>query len=204
MNVKSEPAAYADGKPVHVPSAADDPAASSTAATGATPTTTSTAPATSTSGTLLPSPPNSGSPTGDQASAAVRLALGTSTSQSSDLTAVSNYLNNTSAIPERSATCRYGYRCRLCTWSRPHFHCTHPRCHFATEVDEILLCHLTQFHANIDVREGYEFYDSQVECNTPGCNSKGLTRHYHCTRPGCGYSFVRYWRSAFLYTSSKL
>ncbi|GAV07890.1 hypothetical protein RvY_17670 [Ramazzottius varieornatus] len=92
-------------------------------------------------------------------------------------------------LPEKSPTCQYG----SCVYAgRDHYHCTHPRCHFASERDDILVLHIREFHTNIDIMEGYEFFDQSVDCDLAGCASNRLTRHFHCMRPGCLYSFVRY------------
>ncbi|XP_063985247.1 uncharacterized protein LOC135166671 isoform X2 [Diachasmimorpha longicaudata] len=73
-----------------------------------------------------------------------------------------------------------------------HHHCSQPRCHFSTDRPDQLLMHSKDFHDNIDIPSGFAFYDKMVDCRLAGCHSNRVHRHYHCTRPNCGYSFVRY------------
>ncbi|XP_022236904.1 zinc finger protein castor homolog 1-like isoform X2 [Limulus polyphemus] len=73
-----------------------------------------------------------------------------------------------------------------------HFHCTQPRCHFVTDRSDILLLHSKDFHDNIDIMEGFLFFDRSVDCRFLNCQSNKVNRHFHCVRPGCNYSFVRY------------
>ncbi|XP_064461126.1 zinc finger protein castor homolog 1-like [Ornithodoros turicata] len=81
----------------------------------------------------------------------------------------------------------------LCAFQRQrHFHCIQPRCHYVTDRQDILVLHSKDFHDNIDIMEGFVFFDRSVDCRLPGCHSNKINRHFHCTRPSCGYSFVRY------------
>ncbi|XP_076365367.1 zinc finger protein castor homolog 1-like isoform X3 [Tachypleus tridentatus] len=73
-----------------------------------------------------------------------------------------------------------------------HFHCTQPRCFYVTDRSDILLLHSKDFHDNIDILEGFVFFDRYVDCRLPNCQSNKVNRHFHCTRPECNYSFVRY------------
>lgn len=52
--------------------------------------------------------------------------------------------------------------------------------------------HSKDFHDNVDIPPGFAFYDRMIDCRLAGCHSNRVNRHFHCTRPGCGYSFVRY------------
>jgi hypothetical protein len=52
--------------------------------------------------------------------------------------------------------------------------------------------HSKDFHDNVDIPPGFAFFDRMVDCRLSGCHSNRVNRHFHCTRPGCGYSFVRY------------
>ncbi|XP_026685643.1 uncharacterized protein LOC103517910 [Diaphorina citri] len=82
---------------------------------------------------------------------------------------------------------------QLCIFlSRPHFHCNRPRCFFATDSTEELTLHSKEFHDNVVIREGFLFFDKSVDCRLENCRSNKMTRHFHCIRPGCGYTFVRY------------
>lgn len=73
-----------------------------------------------------------------------------------------------------------------------HHHCSQPRCHFFTDRPDQLLMHSKDFHDNVDIPPGFAFYDKMVDCRLAGCHSNRVNRHFHCTRPNCGYSFVRY------------
>lgn len=52
--------------------------------------------------------------------------------------------------------------------------------------------HSKDFHDNIDILDGFEFYDRNVDCRLANCPSNKVNRHFHCTRPNCNYSFVQY------------
>lgn len=52
--------------------------------------------------------------------------------------------------------------------------------------------HSKDFHDNIDILDGFEFYDRNVDCRLQKCPSNKINRHFHCTRPNCNYSFVQY------------
>lgn len=52
--------------------------------------------------------------------------------------------------------------------------------------------HSKDFHDNIDILDGFEFYDRNVDCRLTKCPSNKINRHFHCTRPNCNYSFVQY------------
>ncbi|KAH9376904.1 hypothetical protein HPB48_002781 [Haemaphysalis longicornis] len=82
---------------------------------------------------------------------------------------------------------------KLCAFlGQRHFHCVQARCHYVTDREDILVLHSKDFHDNIDIIEGFVFYDRSVDCRLPGCHSNKVNRHFHCTRPSCNYSFVRY------------
>ncbi|XP_011346797.1 zinc finger protein castor homolog 1 isoform X2 [Ooceraea biroi] len=76
--------------------------------------------------------------------------------------------------------------------STRHHHCSQPRCHFSTDRPDQLLMHSKDFHDNVDIPPGFAFYDKMVDCRLSSCHSNRVNRHFHCTRPNCGYSFVRY------------
>ncbi|XP_014244600.1 zinc finger protein castor homolog 1-like isoform X2 [Cimex lectularius] len=82
----------------------------------------------------------------------------------------------------------------LCSLSEKpqHYHCSRPRCYFATDSDDFLLAHTRDFHDNIDILEGFLFFDRSVDCRFENCPSNKVNRHFHCIKPNCGYSFVRY------------
>ncbi|XP_012277586.1 zinc finger protein castor homolog 1 isoform X2 [Orussus abietinus] len=76
--------------------------------------------------------------------------------------------------------------------STRHHHCSQPRCHFCTDRPDQLLMHSKDFHDNVDILPGFAFFDKMVDCRLPGCYSNRVNRHFHCTRPNCAYTFVRY------------
>ncbi|KAK9307076.1 hypothetical protein QLX08_002415 [Tetragonisca angustula] len=76
--------------------------------------------------------------------------------------------------------------------STRHHHCSQLRCHFSTDRPDQLLMHSKDFHDNVDIPPGFAFFDKMVDCRLVGCHSNRVNRHFHCTRPNCGYSFVRY------------
>nr|CAD7426118.1 unnamed protein product [Timema monikensis] len=88
-------------------------------------------------------------------------------------------------IPCPDTLCPYNSRCH-------HFHCRQPRCFYVTDREDILIMHSKDFHDNIDILEGFLFFDRMVDCRLPNCHSNKVNRHFHCMHPGCGYSFVRY------------
>ncbi|XP_050302924.1 zinc finger protein castor homolog 1-like isoform X2 [Anthonomus grandis grandis] len=73
-----------------------------------------------------------------------------------------------------------------------HFHCNKKRCLYSTDQMSELINHAKDFHENVEILEGFEFYDRMVDCRLQGCASNKINRHFHCTRPNCNYSFVQY------------
>lgn len=73
-----------------------------------------------------------------------------------------------------------------------HFHCNQNRCLYVTDKEDVLIMHSKDFHDNIEILDGFEFYDRNVDCRLPNCPSNKVNRHFHCTRPNCNYSFVQY------------
>ncbi|CAG9862492.1 unnamed protein product [Phyllotreta striolata] len=73
-----------------------------------------------------------------------------------------------------------------------HFHCIQNRCLYVTDKEDTLLIHAKDFHDNVEILDGFEFYDRNVDCRLLGCTSNRTNRHFHCTRPGCNFSFVQY------------
>ena len=73
-----------------------------------------------------------------------------------------------------------------------HYHCAKPRCYYVTNRSDILVMHSKDFHENIEIMEGFAYFDSGVDCRIAGCANNKTNRHYHCTRNGCNFSFVRY------------
>lgn len=75
---------------------------------------------------------------------------------------------------------------------KAHFHCARPRCHHATDREDVLNLHTKDFHSFVDILEGFEFFDRNVNCRRPQCHNNKANRHFHCVRPRCDYSFVRH------------
>lgn len=73
-----------------------------------------------------------------------------------------------------------------------HYHCNQNRCLYVTDKEDVLIVHSKDFHDNIEILDGFEFYDRNVDCRLPNCASNKINRHFHCTRPSCNYSFVQY------------
>ncbi|XP_031358714.1 zinc finger protein castor homolog 1-like isoform X2 [Photinus pyralis] len=73
-----------------------------------------------------------------------------------------------------------------------HYHCNQNRCLYVTDKEDVLIMHSKDFHDNIDILDGFEFYDRNVDCRLPNCASNKVNRHFHCTRHKCNYSFVQY------------
>ncbi|CAH1155485.1 unnamed protein product [Phaedon cochleariae] len=73
-----------------------------------------------------------------------------------------------------------------------HFHCVQNRCLYITDKEDALTVHAKDFHDNVDILDGFEFYDRNIDCRLPKCGSNRINRHFHCTRPNCNYSFVQY------------
>ncbi|KAF5280739.1 hypothetical protein FQA39_LY18022 [Lamprigera yunnana] len=73
-----------------------------------------------------------------------------------------------------------------------HYHCTQNRCLYVTDKEDVLIMHSKDFHDNIDILDGFEFYDRNVDCRLCNCPSNKVNRHFHCTRANCNYSFVQY------------
>lgn len=71
-----------------------------------------------------------------------------------------------------------------------HYHCNQNRCLYVTDKEDVLIMHSKDFHDNIDILDGFEFYDRNVDCRLQNCPSNKINRHFHCTR--CNYSFVQY------------
>lgn len=58
-----------------------------------------------------------------------------------------------------------------------HFHCNRKRCFYATDQMEYLLSHAKDFHENVEILEGFEFYDRMVDCRMQGCASNKINRY---------------------------
>nr|CAD7587861.1 unnamed protein product [Timema genevievae] len=66
-------------------------------------------------------------------------------------------------IPCPDTLCPYNSRCH-------HFHCRQPRCFYVTDREDILIMHSKDFHDNIDILEGFLFFDRMVDCRLPNCH----------------------------------
>ena len=75
---------------------------------------------------------------------------------------------------------------------REHYHCGRKHCHMATDRLDVLNLHAKDFHNNVTILEGFEFFERMVDCRRPVCHNNRTNRHYHCMRPRCDYSFVRH------------
>lgn len=52
--------------------------------------------------------------------------------------------------------------------------------------------HSRDFHDNIDIMEGYCYFDENIDCKLATCPSNRAHKHFHCTRVGCHFTFVHY------------
>nr|XP_018895795.1 PREDICTED: uncharacterized protein LOC109029673 [Bemisia tabaci]XP_018895796.1 PREDICTED: uncharacterized protein LOC109029673 [Bemisia tabaci] len=103
--------------------------------------------------------------------------------------------NNTSQLADVYGFQEFSETCPdpLCMFrGSQHFHCGRPRCFFATNSDETLVSHAKDFHENIDIMDGFLFFDRCIDCRMESCKNNKMNRHFHCVQPGCGYSFVQY------------
>lgn len=56
-----------------------------------------------------------------------------------------------------------------CRFTRNHYHCTQPRCFFATDKTHLVVIHSKEFHDNIEILEGFVFYDRNIDCQSSTC-----------------------------------
>ncbi|XP_067659441.1 zinc finger protein castor homolog 1-like isoform X2 [Haliotis asinina] len=77
-------------------------------------------------------------------------------------------------------------------YMKDHFHCARPRCHHATDRMDVLNLHAKDFHNFVNILEGFEFFDRNIDCRRPHCHNNRANRHFHCLKPKCDYSFVRH------------
>lgn len=66
-------------------------------------------------------------------------------------------------VPCPDALCPFNTRSQ-------HFHCNQPRCFYVTDREDILIMHSKDFHDNIDIMEGFRFFDRTVDCRMPSCH----------------------------------
>ncbi len=81
--------------------------------------------------------------------------------------------------------------CPFYAQKQSHFHCVRPRCYMATASLFILNAHRREFHGQVTIEPGYEYFDRSIDCRRPACYTKRDTNHFHCLRPRCGYTFAR-------------
>ncbi|ODN04588.1 Transcription factor castor [Orchesella cincta] len=82
-------------------------------------------------------------------------------------------------------SCPYHQQTNTC-----HYHCGHSRCHFSVSDVHKLSAHLRDFHSNVDILEGYAYYDRNSDCVDTKCEFRNNADHFHCTRDGL--TFVQY------------
>uniref|UniRef100_T1IV78 C2H2-type domain-containing protein n=1 Tax=Strigamia maritima TaxID=126957 RepID=T1IV78_STRMM len=73
-----------------------------------------------------------------------------------------------------------------------HYHCMKNRCHYTTDKVDILAQHTHGFHGTVEILEGFAYFDRYVDCRFDSCPNNKISRHYHCTRDNCNYSFIQY------------
>ncbi|KAL0276814.1 UNVERIFIED_CONTAM: hypothetical protein PYX00_004303 [Menopon gallinae] len=79
-----------------------------------------------------------------------------------------------------------------CQFTKLHYHCTQPRCFFATDKTRLVAMHAKEFHESIEILDGFAFYDRNFDCQSSTCPNNKTHWHFHCTRPNCGFSFIKY------------
>ncbi|GAB6019842.1 hypothetical protein CHUAL_001383 [Chamberlinius hualienensis] len=79
-------------------------------------------------------------------------------------------------------------------YGKHHYHCLQPRCFYVTDRSEMVPLHWKEVHESpeLDLMEGFSFFDRHVDCNSSNCSFNKATRHFHCTQPNCNESFIRY------------
>ena len=77
-------------------------------------------------------------------------------------------------------------------YTKAHYHCVRKKCHHSTDRLSLLTLHSKDFHNYINIMDGFEFFDRNINCRRPHCHNNKANRHFHCVRPRCDYSFVRY------------
>ncbi|XP_041378245.1 zinc finger protein castor homolog 1-like [Gigantopelta aegis] len=77
-------------------------------------------------------------------------------------------------------------------YKKEHFHCARARCHHATDRLDVLNLHAKDFHNFVNILEGFEFFDRNIDCRRVHCHNNRANRHFHCLKPKCDYSFVRH------------
>ena len=73
---------------------------------------------------------------------------------------------------------------------KEHYHCPKLRCHFTTDRLDVLSLHTKDFHNFVNILEGFEFFDHNVDCHRAQCQNNKINKHFHCTR--CDYTFIRH------------
>ncbi|XP_074655619.1 zinc finger protein castor homolog 1-like [Tubulanus polymorphus] len=77
-------------------------------------------------------------------------------------------------------------------YMREHYHCIRPRCHHVTNSTDVMNLHAREFHNYVTILDGFEFFDRGVDCRRVHCSNNRTSRHFHCTRSRCDYSFIRH------------
>ena len=95
--------------------------------------------------------------------------------------------------PCPDALCPYNTRCQ-------HFHCSQPRCFYVTDREDILIMHSKDFHDNIDIMDGFLFFDRTVDCRLPSCHRCVVPRlMWQLFLSLCYDQSSWSWSSSFLY-----
>ncbi|CAG0889489.1 unnamed protein product [Darwinula stevensoni] len=69
-----------------------------------------------------------------------------------------------------------------------HYHCAQPRCFTVLEDDGEAEVHSKEFHAKVEILDGFIYFHHSLDCRHPTCPSNGSRGHFHCLEPGCGHS----------------
>ncbi|CAH8533242.1 unnamed protein product [Schistosoma turkestanicum] len=72
-----------------------------------------------------------------------------------------------------------------------HYHCAKVRCYMATNRLDLINMHRHEFHQHTIIEQGFEYFDTSIDCRRPLCHNNKIHKHFHCTYPNCDYTFVR-------------
>ncbi|KAI8500537.1 Zinc finger protein castor 1 [Branchiostoma belcheri] len=72
-----------------------------------------------------------------------------------------------------------------------HFHCRRPNCNFSFKNKCDIEKHKA-YHIKDDMytKEGFKKFYKYEECRFDGCVYSKASNHFHCIRPGCGFTFT--------------
>nr|CAH8860562.1 unnamed protein product [Trichobilharzia regenti] len=81
--------------------------------------------------------------------------------------------------------------CPYFTTRKEHYHCVKPRCYTASDSLDVMNTHRREFHQYTSIEQGFEYFDTSIDCRRPICHNNKVHKHFHCIYPNCDYTFVR-------------